>query len=230
MKKFKRKTPLLSPSKMAVAALCLMIAAVLIFIFAGTDNKWYVICGGFAASLFGGDLFAILGIGGKYRYSDKYIEVFYLCALYKKLDYLSFSAIVISNASYNNGYGYGIDGNIPMQYKVKGNNGNFKVTFPFISLHKTQYPLDKIKKGMNSRDLFFLDSDEICCLGICWFDSLKELLKHTDYPVYVLEDVYLRYKGQFDITFSIYKENSDRFYIITDRSIAYQMYMKENHF
>ena len=80
---------------------------------------------------------------------------------------------------------------------------------------------------MNSRDLFMINNDEIYCLGICWVDSLKELLKHTNCSVYVLEDVYLRFKGQFDVAFSVDKENLNRFYVITDHSIAYQMYMEE---
>ena len=227
MKRYKRKTPLLSPLKIAIAAFCAAIATAMVIIFVGTDNEWHIICGVITALLFVGDLFIIIGAGGRYCYSDKYIEVFYPLLSYKKLDYSCFCAVVISNASYNNGYGYGINGNVPMQYRVKGNNGHTKVTFPFITLHKPQYPVDKIKKGMNSRDLFMINNDEIYCLGICWVDSLTELLKHTNCSVYVLEDVYLRFKGQFDAAFSVYKENLNRFYVITDHSIAYQMYMEE---
>ena len=227
MKKYKRKIPLFSPLKMAIAALYATIATAMIIIFVGTDNKWYIICGAITASLFICDLFIIIAVGGRYRYSDKCIEVFYQSLPYKKLNYSWFSAVVISNASYNNGYGYGVNGNYPMQYRVKGNNGNTKVIFPFITLHKPRYPLNKIKEGMNSRDLFMINNDEIYCLGICWVNSLKELLEHTNCPVYVLEDVYLRLKGLFDATFLVYKENLDRFYIITDRSIAYQVYMDE---
>ena len=72
--------------------------------------------------------------------------------------------------------------------------------------------------------MFVLNDEEIYCLGICWFDSLKELLENTNCPVYVLEDVYLRFKGQFDVVFSVYKENRERFYIITNRTINYQKY------
>ena len=163
----------------------------------------------------------------KYCYSDKCIEVFYPFLLHKKLDYSWFSAVVISNASYHNNYhNYGY-GNIQMQYKVKGNNGYAKITFPFITLLKPEYPVDKIKEGMHSQDLFVMNSEKIYCLGICWVGSLQELLKHTTCSVYVLEDVYLRFKGQFDAVFSVYKENLNRFYVITDHSIAYQMYKEE---
>lgn len=227
MKTYKRKVPLFSPLKIAVAALCAAIAAVTIFIFVGTDNEWYIICCGITASLLACDLLIIIGAGGRYRYSDKCIEVFYQLLPYKKLDYSRFSAVVISNASYNNGYGYGINRNIPMQYSVKGDNGRTKVTFPFITLHKPQYPIDKVKEGMSSRDLIMINNDDIYCLGICWVDSLKELLKHTNCTVYVLEDEYLRVKGLFDDAFSVYKENLDRFYVVTDHDIAYKEYMEE---
>ena len=113
-----------------------------------------------------------------------------------------------------------------MMYRDKQNTES-KVTFPFITLHKPQYPADKIKKGMNSRDLFMINNDEIYCLGICWFDSLDELLKHTDCPVYVLEDVYLRFKERFDTAFLAYKESLERFCIITDHSIAYKVYAQK---
>lgn len=229
MKKYKRKIPLFSPLKMAIAALFAAIATAMIIIFAGTDNDWYIICGAITATLFICVLFILIASGGRYRYSDKCLEIFYLL-LYKKLNYSWFSAVVISNASYNNGYGYGVNGNYPMQYRVEQNNGHIKVTFPFITLHKPQYPIDKIKEGMNSRDLFMINNDEIYCLGICWVDSLKELLEHTNCPIYVLEDVYLRFKGVFDATFSVYKENLDRFYIITDRSINYQKFKEGKSF
>lgn len=228
MKKYKRRIALVSPLKITAAALYAAIATAVIIVLSGTENAWFIVCGGITVSLFICDLFIIIGTGGRYRYSDKCIEVFYQLLSYKKLDYSWFSAVVISNASYNNGYGYGINGNIPMQYRVKGNNGHTKATFPFITLHKPQYPFDKIKEGMNSRDLFMINNDEIYCLGICWADSFKELLKHTNCSVYVLKDVYLRYKGQFDAAFSSYNENLDRFYIIADHSIAYQVYIEES--
>lgn len=225
MKKYKRRTPLFSPLIMFAATLFAGIATVTFFIFAGTDNEGFIIFGGITVALFYCSLANVMAVGGRYRYTDKCIELFYLL-LYKKLDYSRFSAVVISNAAFNNGYG-GMLSAMLMQYRVKGNNGGTKVTFPFITLHKPQYHIDKIKKGMNSRDLYFLNDDEIYCLGICWVDSLKELLKHTNCSVYVLEDVYLRFKGMFDAAFSAYKENLNRFYIITDRSIAYQEYMEE---
>lgn len=227
MKKYNRKIALISPLKISVATLCAAIATVVIVVLSGTENIWYIICGGITVSLLFCDLFIISGAGSRYRYSDKYIEIFYQLLPYKKLDYSSFSAVVISNASYNNGFGYGINGNISMQYRIKDKNGYTKVTYPFITLHKTQYPVDKIKEGMNSRDLFMINNDEIYCLGICWVDSIKELLKYTTCSVYILEDVYLRFKGQFDAAFSLYKENFDRFYIITDHIIDYQVYLEE---
>lgn len=227
MKKYNRKTALFSPFKITLSALFAAIATAVIVVLSGTENVWCIICGGITVSLLICDLFIMIGAGGRYRFSNKYIEIFYQLLPYKKLDYSWFSTIVISNASYNNGFGYGINGNIPMQYRVKGKNRHTKVTYPFITLHKSQYPVDKIKEGMNSRDLFMINSDEIYCLGICWVDSLKELLKYTTCSVYVLEDVYLRFQGQFDGAFSLNKENLARFYIITDHIIDYQVYFEE---
>lgn len=68
-----------------------------------------------------------------------------------------------------------------------------------------------------------LSNDNIYCLGICWFDSLAELLNYTQVPVYVLEDVYLRFKGKFDEAFMQNEDN--RIFIITDRIIEYRNYI-----
>lgn len=223
MKKYAKKIPLISPLKIAIAALCAAIATGMVIINTGFDNEWYIICGGITASLLICDLFIIIGVAGKYCYSDTCIKIMYHFLTYKKLKYAWYTAVVISNASYNNGYGYGINGNVPMQYKIKCDNGNIKVTLPFITLHKPSYPVDIIKAKMNSRDLFMLSNDELYCLGICWFDSLTELLNHTQVPVYVLEDVYIRFKEKFDEIFIQYEDN--RFFIITDRKIKYRDYL-----
>ena len=224
MKKYKRKLPLISPLKTAIAAFCTVIATAAIANFLGLDNVWFIICGGVAAALLLGYLFIIIGAAGQYRYTDVCIDVLYCFLVYKRLKYSWFNAAVISNASYNNGYGYGINGNVPMQYTARNVNGNTKITFPFITLHKPSYPVDKIKTAMSSRDLFMLGDEDIYCLGICWFDSLTELLNHTQVPVYVLEDVYLRFKGKFDEVFTQY--GNSRFYIITDRKIEYKKYLR----
>lgn len=226
MSKYKRKTPLISPIKLAVAALCAAIAAIVGVIFSGTDNEWYIICGGIAVTLFFCDVFIVAGAAGQYGCSDKCIYLMYPPFTYKKLNYSDYNAVVISNASYNNGYGYGPNENMPMQYKVKGTDGHINVTYPFITLHMPQYPVNKIQERMNSRDLFLAGSENIFCLGICWFDALSELLTHTDMPVYVLEDVYLRFRGKFDSIFTQYENNIDRFYIITDHKIEYKKYLK----
>lgn len=224
MKKYRKKVQTISPSKMAIAALCLAITTVMIIIFSGIDNDWWVVCGWGYFTLFCFYLIDILESSYRYIYTDKYIESFFLFIPYKKLKYSWFSVIVISNATHRVGNGIEWCNTAPMQYKVKGKNGHTKVTFPFITLHTSDYRIDKIRKGMSSRDLFMLNSDEMYCLGICWFDSFQELLKHTDCDVCILEDVYLRFKGQFDIILKKNNESLDRFYIVTDRTIAYQEY------
>ena len=210
MKKYKQKTPLFSPKIIMVAALIAMAVTLLLGAFTGFDNVWHILCGEVALVIIIADLIIFLGAGGNYRYSDKCIEVFYLFVLYRKLKYSRYSAIVISNAIYNNGYGY-LGGDISMQYKTKDHR---KVDYPFITLHTADYPIHKIKSGMNSRELFMLRDDEIYCLGICWFDSLRELLTHTNCPVYILKDVYLRNQEQFDSVVSEYNSASERFVII----------------
>ena len=161
-----------------------------------------------------------------YRYFNNHIQLTCLNIPLKRIKYSEYNSICISNAAYNNHYG-GIHGNIPMYYTVRNNGQRKKIVCPFITLLKQEYPVSKIRKGMSSRDLYFMKDDEIYCLGVCWFDSLTELLNFTDVSVYVLEDVYLRFKEKFDSVFEQY--SADRFYIIADKQRRYNDYLKSNY-
>ncbi len=62
-------------------------------------------------------------------------------------------------------------------------------------------------------------------IGLCWFDALGELLAYTDFNIYVLEDVYLRFKGKFDELFQNKNYDISRFIIIGEQEIAYSTYI-----
>ena len=114
---------------------------------------------------------------------------------------------------------------IPMQYTVKSSDGKMQVPYPFISLLKQHYPIDQLKVGLSSRDLEAINADKIYCLGICWPESLDELMKHTEIPVYILEDVYFRFKGLFDTTFAAYLKGNRQLFIVTDQIVPYEKYL-----
>ena len=214
MKKYKRKVPLVSPAKTAVFALCFVLISIVLAVVIGADNEYFAVCIVIASLAIILDLFVIIGAGGRYSFSDKYVNVFFGPFVCKKLDYRQFSAIVISNASYNNGYGYRVSADIPMKYRIKTDNKTAKTVLPYITFHKSGYPISKIAKGMSSRDLFMLNDEQIYCLGICWFDSFREVLSYTNCDVYILGDVYFRFKEQFDNAFSEHSQKSNRFHIV----------------
>lgn len=224
MKKYRRLITLLSPKKLALTALCALTATVIIRFTLGADNpQLIIICGAISFILVYLNILSALIVSELYSYSDKSIKIWFCLLCCKKIEYPRFNYVVISNACYNNCSGR--TGDILLQYKIKSSGKTQKITFPFITLHKSGYPMYKIKSGMNSRNLFFQDIPNIFCLGICWFDSLAELLEHTQAPVYVLEDVYLRFKGSFDQVFMKRANEYNRFYIVTDCDIGYKNYM-----
>lgn len=225
MKKYKRTLPMISPAKIAIVALCAAIATVVVYLLAGSENEWIIICGGLFIALMAADLFVIIPSGFRYSYDDFFIKLSYLSIVYRKISYSKYAAIFISNASYNNGYGSGVYGNIPIQYKSKGKTETITTIYPFITLHSSDYPVKKTESGMSSRDLIMLDSQDAFCLGICWFDSLTELLDRTDISVYVLEDVYLRFRKTFDSIFIQHEVNINRLFIVTDHAIEYKQYL-----
>lgn len=215
MKKYKRMPPFVSPTKITIFAVCFVIISILFAITVGADLEYCkIICLIAFLLAFVCDLIIIIGAAGRYRFSDRCVELFYGPWIYKKLNYSQFNTVVISNASYNNGYGYGANTDIPIKRRIKQDGKNAKTVLPYITFHKSGYPVHMIKKGMSSRDLFMLNDTKIYCLGICWFDAFREMLRYIDCDIYILEDVYFRFKEQFDVAVSECVQAADRLHII----------------
>ncbi len=227
MKKYKRRISVIPPIIIAIIAIGLAIIAVLIYVFCGKVNEGVIICGGWSVAFCIIHIFIVTAVAYKYSYSEKEINLLYMSMNYRKIKYEDYSIIIISNASYNNGYSDTRCYNLPMQYIVKDKTKKIRITYPFISLHKSEYPVDNLKSGLHSRDLIGRKHHKIIFLGICWFDSFAELLKHSNAMVYVLEDVYLRYVGIFDEMFMRNEFNIGRFYIVTNKVISYKDYIEE---
>ena len=216
MKRYKRKIPIISPFIIATAVLCTAVASGVSVLLG--DYSLGIAFGGVSVTLFVLFLSDLLAAAGRYCYYDNDIEMSYVPLIKKKLPYSRYNAVVISNASYNYSYG---SYSIPMQYKTEG---SAKVTLPYITLLGAQYPLNKVASGMDNRELYVLHDDRYC-LGICWFDSLRHLMKKRNDPVYVLEDVYLRFRAQFDRVFLEADDIPDRVYIITAHCVPYRIYL-----
>ena len=71
---------------------------------------------------------------------------------------------------------------------------------------------------MISSDLYYC-LEKAGFLGIYGFDSLQELLRHTQILLYAREDVYLRLQGKFDEAFRQHQRAEGRFFIVTDHPV-----------
>lgn len=225
MKKYKRKTSFLGYYLYIIIFICFSIITLAVYLSKGTNYPLFIISLVLTIVSFIGVFSEILANGFKFQLKNNCIEILYFFIPYKKIDYIKYNAIVISNASYNNQIGYGIfdTQNIPMQYIIKNGNKSKKITFPFITMLEPTFPIHKLKDKMNSRDLPLSISQDCYSLGICWFEALSELLEHTDYKVYILEDVYMRFKGILDNTFSKY--DTSRFFIVSNDIVSYNFYL-----
>ena len=58
------------------------------------------------------------------------------------------------------------------------------------------------------------------CVGNCSLNALTELLKYSNWKVYVLEDVYLNDKEMFDTAFSQHESGIGRFFIVTEQGVV----------
>lgn len=215
MKKYRKTLPIISLVRIAIALFCASLLTAVVWLWLGKESEWTIICIGVCSALMTANLFVIIPYGCQYSYDDFFIKISYIGIVFKRISYSEYESVFISNASYNNNYGFGVYGNIPIQYSSKGKDGTIKTAYPFITLHKSGFPVKMVKSGMSSRDLFMLNCEKTYCLGICWFDSLAELLNNTDIPIYVLEDVYLRFKDSFDSIIIQHKNNVNRVYIVT---------------
>lgn len=229
MKKYKRWPPVIPPIIIAVPTVCFAVATVigLVYYLSCGENTWVIVFGSFFAcftQLLILDLFLQFL---KYSYDNSCIYFSFLSFVYRKESYSKYTFAVISNAAVNNGYG-GVNSNATFRYKQKRETGIVELVYPCLTLHKSEYPINKVRSQMTSRDLFMLDDCSILHLGICHFESLTELVAHTDIPIYVLEDVYLRYRESFDSIFSSQVNDIHRFYIIRDYDIKYTDYLAGN--
>ena len=149
----------------------------------------------------------------KYTYTDTSIVFKCYNVPYRRLKYDEISSIIISNAvqivSFDSR-----PFDIPLYQYYNKNNVVQKKQYPYISLLTSDIELHKIKKGMNCRLIRRQISNSIC-LGICYFDSLKDLINRTDVHLYILEDVYHRYKDEFDVIMQNYSENN-KFHIVSN--------------
>lgn len=209
MKMYKRRVPMFSIFKTSIAAIFTGALYALVRWLTGASSVWTIITGALFVVLLITYTFLIVATGHKYTYAQT-INLFYFGLKYKTVKYEDYSSIVICNASYNNGFGYG-SGDILMKHKGEDSRVNI---YPFLTLNKTDYPIGKIKSGMSSRNLFMLDFENVFCLGIAWFDSLTELLSHTSVPVYLLSDVYNRFQNEFDEVFTLSDFDFGRLYVV----------------
>ena len=225
--KYKRKVPCYSLKIFAYCSLCFMMATLLSFLIFQTFHMLTYLLFMFSLLFVFFHTCDVLDFERTYSYSNEYITLSCLKLNYKKIYYKDYNAVYISNAYYIASLFYReFYYKRPMCYKSKGNDGTVKTIYPFITLHTPMYPYKCIQKEMTSNDLYSYNSEQCIFLGICWFDSLKEMLHYTDLPVYVLEDVYLRFKGMFDMIFKDPSNSTKRFYIVTDKNIEYEKYLE----
>lgn len=217
MKSYLRRSPLFQPAIMLVGAIFFAVIAAALYFLPGNPGKLFVICAGLFVVFLIMWLFVVLAVQHRYSYGDDGITFCYLNIPYKKEPYHNIRAIVISNAAYNNGYGYGVNGNVPMQ-RHGAARAFEKKPLPFITLQTGDIQPNLLHTGMYSRELCFLAPDQTVCLGICWFDSLCALLSRTEGNIYLLEDVYVRFQSSFDDVFHNNCFDKNRIQMIQNRT------------
>lgn len=225
MKRYKRRKAFIKPKVLYIILICSILLILISAISHFEGELIIILCGILWITLLI-TFMNVLGTCQHFSCGKDSVTLSIFRRRYKTFRYNACSLIMISNASYLNGYGNPMYRNIPMLDDSDG-NGRQKKTLPYISLCGPSYPVSRVKPGMHGSDLRLL-SDEITFVGICWFDALNELLVNTNLPVYLLEDVYLGHKHKFDKTFVECGVDLNRLFIISDNIVEYVEYAKNN--
>lgn len=178
-----------------------------------------ILFGGFSAASFVITIFALIPELLHYQYSEFEILFSFAGICYYRIPYSEIGFIAVSNASYNNNYGYYPSSALPIQCK----RDTKKITMPFLTLHRDESEMRKLQIGQYCRDLAFLLND-CTCLGICSVPSFSELAMHTNCPICILEDVYCRFKLEFDAALEEVYNCNRSVYIVSETVIEYQLY------
>lgn len=227
MKKYKKRTPLFPTNIMVTATIIVAITTFIVLLIQGEDSDWFFICSVLLFSTFFLLLLNILATSHGYVYENDSIRTQYLSLSLRKIDYNRIKIIIISDAIYNTTKHIGtLDYSSGTYIKNEFGKRVF-IQYPYITLHGSFNILKKIKSGMNSREVLWCDKEDTICLGICWFDALSELLSHTTSKIYILQDVYERFQGNFDAVLWLDKSYEERTYIVNDHPIAYQDYVAD---
>ena len=149
----------------------------------------------------------------QYFYDDTGMNLTFFGIKYRKISYSEYEMAVISNPVCT-GRWYGLKRKCIQKMQQKTEEAT-----PFITLHKVGYPVWELKPGM---DYSMLKSkkEKRYCVGNCSLNALTELLKYSNWKVYVLEDVYLNDKEMFDTAFSQYESGIGRFFIVTEQGVV----------
>lgn len=212
MKKYIRRTTLLNFVKFSIFTLLVLVSFVSIYILT-KSNEIKNIGIAIVLMLIFIEIIGIFSSLHRYSYKADSIVLEYLGVKYKKIECKEIEKIIISRGSYNNSFGYLMYTSIPLNLKKEKR----KIPYPYITLQFQKSKNIELIDGMDSREIHFNDVEGTYCLGICWIDSLLELLDHTDAKIFVLKDIYTILEKEFKDIAELIK-NDNRFCVIDNEA------------
>lgn len=214
MKKYRKTLPIYSPKKVLYPAIYATIGIVISGLLAGWDTVWPILC--FAiGSIFGfAFMIQVFQLQWKYGFFNEVLQTYFGKLRNRSISYDKIGAICITNAVRTVKGGSHFSPALGVMQK-KDNIKEF-LQYPWVTLLKTNEVCKRLTVGMSSQ--MFL-----CCAGsdhiygfVYDLESFNELLQKVRVPIYILEDVYLRFQSQFDQAFSDNKISTEDIHIIIE--------------
>lgn len=229
MKKYCKTISIFSKSKFTCLLIILFVILLIIFIFNGLSY----------ALIIGASIFICIFLlwllerifeNFKYSYQVDFLQTYFGCLKRKKIYYKDVQSIVISNAVHTV-KGGSLSAPIALRKRVTINGETKLIQYAYISLFSTDEICKYLKPQMNSLQLLWADP-KMLYGTVCWDESLGELLSYLTSKIYILEDVYFRFRDQFnDILAPYCMGNENNIFIVVDdgKQIRYCDYQKSQN-
>lgn len=183
--------------KAGLVASLIAVLVLILCVIAGVPQEWQII----GVLLIGMSIIfaaaAWLTVQGRYQITAEEIRFRFFGITYRKVGFTEYSRIVITNATFHVKTSGGLAGFMPLIDKERTiKNGN-TVCFPYFVAVTEDFPMEKIRSGMDAADVYHQNWYQASPVGICYHNALKELIDVKKVTIYIQKDVYLHYQDLF---------------------------------
>ena len=146
-----------------------------------------------------GACFFFAWICTKPRYQIEADKVHYLFfgVRYRTILCSEYPRIIVTNATFHVKASGFLAGDMPIIDSQKTRALGYTVSFPYFIAVTQDYPIEKVRPGMNAATVYHMDWNHAMPIGLCYPSAFKSFRKNTDVDFLVQTDVIEHYPELF---------------------------------